>query len=72
MKPADIKRQLHKYYCLSPSRAALDRAAVLLKMSLGGLRIDNQWGTGGGQRPVTQLVKEVINTGARLHFQSQG
>ncbi|TMS23720.1 Programmed cell death protein 4 [Larimichthys crocea] len=28
-------------------------------MSLGGLRIDNQWGTGGGQRPVTQLIKEM-------------
>ncbi len=44
---------------VSTFRAALDRAAVLLKMSLGGLRIDNQWGTGGGQRPVTQLIKEV-------------
>lgn len=42
------------------SRAALDRAAVLLKMSMGGLRIDNQWATGGGQRPVIQLIKEVI------------
>lgn len=41
-------------------RAALDRAAVLLKMSMGGLRIDNHWGTGGGQRPVIQLIKEVI------------
>ncbi|XP_024914021.1 programmed cell death protein 4b isoform X2 [Cynoglossus semilaevis] len=41
------------------ARAALDRAAVLLKMSLGGLRIDNQWGTGGGQRPVMQLIKEM-------------
>lgn len=41
---------------------ALDRAAVLLKMSLGGLRIENQWGTGGGQRPVTQLIKEVKHT----------
>ncbi|XP_057698662.1 programmed cell death protein 4b [Corythoichthys intestinalis] len=41
------------------TRAALDRAAVLLKMSNGGVRIDNQWGTGGGQRPVTQLVKEM-------------
>lgn len=41
------------------TRAALDRAAVLLKMSRGGLRIDNQWGTGGGQRPVTQLIKEM-------------
>lgn len=41
------------------ARAALDRAAVLLKMSMGGLRIDNLWGTGGGQRPVTQLIKEM-------------
>ncbi|XP_076027227.1 programmed cell death protein 4b [Genypterus blacodes] len=41
------------------TRSALDRAAVLLKMSMGGLRIDSQWGTGGGQRPVTQLIKEM-------------
>ncbi|KAK5926788.1 hypothetical protein CgunFtcFv8_022331 [Champsocephalus gunnari] len=41
------------------TRASLDRAVVLLKMSRGGLRIDNQWGTGGGQRPVIQLIKEV-------------
>ncbi|CAG01296.1 unnamed protein product, partial [Tetraodon nigroviridis] len=41
------------------TRAALDRAEVLLKMSLGGLRMDNQWGTGGGQRPITQLIKEM-------------
>uniref|UniRef100_A0AAQ6A8R6 Programmed cell death protein 4 n=1 Tax=Amphiprion ocellaris TaxID=80972 RepID=A0AAQ6A8R6_AMPOC len=41
------------------SRAALDRAAVLLKMSMGGLRIENQWGAGGGQRPVMQLIKEM-------------
>lgn len=47
------------YFALSSFRAALDRAAVLLKMSLGGLRMDNQWGTGGGQRPITQLIKEV-------------
>ncbi|MGH0129272.1 UNVERIFIED_CONTAM: hypothetical protein FKN15_051375 [Acipenser sinensis] len=36
------------------ARAALDRVAVLLKMSKGGL-----WGTGGGQRPVKQLIKEI-------------
>ncbi|XP_043970501.1 programmed cell death protein 4b isoform X3 [Gambusia affinis] len=41
------------------ARAALDRAAVLLKMSMGGLRIDNHWGMGGGQRPVIQLIKEM-------------
>lgn len=41
------------------ARAALDRATVLLKMSMGGLRIENQWGTGGGQRPVKQLIKEM-------------
>ncbi|XP_012686677.2 programmed cell death protein 4b [Clupea harengus] len=40
------------------ARAALDRAAVLLKMNRG-LRIENLWGTGGGQRPVNQLIKEV-------------
>ncbi|XP_023676346.2 programmed cell death protein 4b [Paramormyrops kingsleyae] len=41
------------------ARAALDRAAVLLKMNRGGRRIENLWGSGGGQRPVTQLVREV-------------
>uniref|UniRef100_A0A8C9Z778 Programmed cell death protein 4 n=1 Tax=Sander lucioperca TaxID=283035 RepID=A0A8C9Z778_SANLU len=41
------------------TRVSLDRAAVLLRMSMGGLRIDNQWGTGGGQRPVIQLIKEM-------------
>lgn len=42
------------------TRAALDRAAVLLRMSRWtGLRIDNLWGSGGGQRPVNQLIKEV-------------
>lgn len=41
------------------TRASLDRAAVLLKMSMGGLRIDNLWGTGGGQRPVIQLIREM-------------
>ncbi|KAM6940774.1 programmed cell death protein 4b [Xenentodon cancila] len=39
------------------ARAALDRAVVLQKMSMGGLRVDNQWGAGGGQRPVIQLIK---------------
>ncbi|XP_046899956.1 programmed cell death protein 4b isoform X2 [Hypomesus transpacificus] len=42
------------------ARAALDRAVVLLRMSMGGLRIDNLWGAGGGQRPVTQLIKEMV------------
>ncbi|TRY97001.1 hypothetical protein DNTS_001433 [Danionella cerebrum] len=46
------------------ARAALDRAAVLLRMSRWtGLRIDCLWGSGGGQRPVNQLIKE-----ARPHF----
>lgn len=31
-------------------------------MNRGGLRIDNLWGTGGGQRPVNQLIKEVRGT----------
>lgn len=47
------------FFFFKSSRAALDRAAVLLKMSMGGLRIDNHWGSGGGQRPVVQLIKEV-------------
>ena len=49
-------------YLFAYHRAALDRAVVLLRMSMGGLRIDNLWGAGGGQRPVTQLIKEVRRT----------
>ncbi|NP_001080530.1 programmed cell death 4 L homeolog [Xenopus laevis] len=41
------------------SRAALDRAAVLLRMTKVGRRIDSVWGTGGGQQPVKKLVKEI-------------
>ncbi|MBN3297209.1 PDCD4 protein, partial [Amia calva] len=40
------------------ARAALDRAAVLLKMR-AGMRMDSVWGAGGGQRPVKQLIREV-------------
>lgn len=64
----------HKPFVFLSSRASLDRAAVLLKMSMGGLRIDNQWGTGGGQRPVIQLIKEVgkrEDTGSRLALHEQ-
>lgn len=46
---------------LSLHRAALDRATVLLSMTKGGKRIDNVWGSGGGQQPVKHLVKEVTN-----------
>uniref|UniRef100_A0A803SND7 Programmed cell death protein 4 n=1 Tax=Anolis carolinensis TaxID=28377 RepID=A0A803SND7_ANOCA len=42
------------------ARAALDRATVLLSMTKGGKRIDNVWGSGGGQQPVKHLVKEAI------------
>lgn len=41
------------------SRAALDRATVLLSMTKGGKRIDSVWGSGGGQQSVKHLVKEV-------------
>ncbi|XP_058045397.1 programmed cell death protein 4 isoform X2 [Ahaetulla prasina] len=41
------------------ARAALDRATVLLSMSKGGKRIDNVWGSGGGQQSVKHLVKEI-------------
>lgn len=41
------------------SRAALDRATVLLSVTKGGKRIDNVWGSGGGQQSVKHLVKEV-------------
>lgn len=52
--------------CVCFTRAALDRAAVLLRMSRWtGLRIDSLWGSGGGQRPVNQLIKE-----ARTHAHS--
>ncbi|NP_001087968.1 uncharacterized protein LOC494651 [Xenopus laevis] len=42
------------------SRAALNRAALLLRITKGGRRrIDSVWGTGGGQQPVKKLVKEI-------------
>lgn len=42
------------------ARAALNRATILLTMSRGGRsRIDSVWGTGGGQQPVKNLVKEI-------------
>ncbi|KAM9282485.1 programmed cell death protein 4 isoform 2-T3 [Cariama cristata] len=41
------------------ARAALDRATVLLSMTKGGKRIDNVWGSGGGQQTVKHLVKEI-------------
>lgn len=41
------------------ARAALNRATILLAMSRGGRRIDSVWGTGGGQQPVKNLVKEI-------------
>lgn len=41
------------------ARAALDRAAVLLRMKREIIRLDNVWGVGGGQRPVKHLVKEM-------------
>ncbi|XP_053165256.1 programmed cell death protein 4 isoform X4 [Hemicordylus capensis] len=42
------------------ARAALDRATVLLSMTQGGKRIDNVWGSGGGQQSVKHLVKEAV------------
>ncbi|XP_065489686.1 programmed cell death protein 4-like isoform X2 [Caloenas nicobarica] len=41
------------------ARAALDRAAVLLRIKCDVNRLDNVWGVGGGQRPVKHLVKEM-------------
>ncbi|XP_061412138.1 programmed cell death protein 4-like [Lethenteron reissneri] len=41
------------------ARAALERAAVLLSIKRGIMRLDNVWGVGGGQRPVKHLVKEM-------------
>lgn len=46
-------------------RAALDRAAVLLRVERDVSRLDNVWGAGGGQRPVKHLVKEVSAAPAR-------
>uniref|UniRef100_A0ACB8EAG1 Uncharacterized protein n=1 Tax=Sphaerodactylus townsendi TaxID=933632 RepID=A0ACB8EAG1_9SAUR len=41
------------------ARAALDRAAVLLRIKRDVNRLDNVWGVGGGQRPVRHLIKEL-------------
>ncbi|CAH2299077.1 programmed cell death 4-like isoform X1 [Pelobates cultripes] len=40
------------------ARAAVDRAAVLLRIKREIIRLDNVWGVGGGQRPVKHLIKE--------------
>ncbi|XP_040185843.1 programmed cell death protein 4-like [Rana temporaria] len=40
------------------ARAALDRAAVLLRIKRAIIWLDNVWGVGGGQRPVKHLIKE--------------
>lgn len=42
-----------------PCRAALDRAAILLRIKRDVNQLDNVWGVGGGQRPVKHLIKEV-------------
>lgn len=41
------------------ARAALDRAAVLLRIKREIIRLDNVWGVGGGQRPVKHLIREM-------------
>ncbi|XP_062991912.1 programmed cell death protein 4-like isoform X1 [Elgaria multicarinata webbii] len=41
------------------TRAALDRAAVLLRIKRDVNQLDNVWGVGGGQRPVKHLTKEM-------------
>ncbi|KAM6429722.1 programmed cell death protein 4-like [Rhynochetos jubatus] len=41
------------------ARAALDRAAVLLRIKREVNRLDSVWGVGGGQRPVKHLVREM-------------
>lgn len=41
------------------ARAALDRAAILLRIKRDVNRLDNVWGVGGGQRPVRHLIKEM-------------
>ncbi|XP_033017053.1 programmed cell death protein 4-like [Lacerta agilis] len=41
------------------ARAALDRAAILLRIKRDVNHLDNVWGVGGGQRPVKHLIKEM-------------
>ncbi|XP_034990445.1 programmed cell death protein 4 [Zootoca vivipara] len=41
------------------ARAALDRAAILLRIKRDVNRLDNVWGVGGGLRPVKHLIKEM-------------
>lgn len=41
------------------ARAALDRAAILLRIKRDINQLDNVWGVGGGQRPVKHLIKEM-------------
>lgn len=41
------------------TRAACEKAELLLNMKHGIVRLDNVWGVGGGLRPVKVLVKKV-------------
>lgn len=42
------------------TRQTLEHADVLLNQTHGIVRLDNIWGTGGGTRPVKQLIKKII------------
>ncbi|KAF4090843.1 hypothetical protein AMELA_G00056490 [Ameiurus melas] len=57
--PMDFLDQYRGKVDCENARAALDRAAVLLSMKRGIVRLDNVWGVGGGQRPVKLLIKEM-------------
>uniref|UniRef100_A0AAY5EPT8 MI domain-containing protein n=1 Tax=Electrophorus electricus TaxID=8005 RepID=A0AAY5EPT8_ELEEL len=57
-----VKMASKQYFITSAvqeTKAALDRASVLLSMKREMVRLDNVWGVGGGQRPVKHLIKEM-------------
>ncbi|XP_076460642.1 programmed cell death protein 4-like [Babylonia areolata] len=42
------------------TKKAAEQADVLLNQKHGIVRLDNIWGTGGGIRPVKQLIKKIV------------
>ncbi|KAM6132366.1 programmed cell death protein 4-like [Pterocles gutturalis] len=58
LPPGFLQRYKGRVGC-QHARAALDRAAVLLRIERDLRRLDSIWGVGGGQRPVRHLIREM-------------
>lgn len=58
--PMFLREKSHEPDSLSDkAKECLAHASALLKMPHGLVRLDNVWGTGGGNRPVQSLIKQI-------------